>query len=78
MRIGALPLAPGQYFFGWTRGQDVLKVSFYEAETGRLLGEVDARREPSIHRVESFRIWPPGDRSVFQLGRFTMEYALLP
>jgi hypothetical protein len=26
--------------------------------------------------VESIRIWPPADKSLIQLGRFTFSYAL--
>ncbi|MGI8769849.1 MAG: hypothetical protein ACR2JE_00255 [Acidobacteriaceae bacterium] len=76
IRVGALHLPPGEYVFGWTRAQDTLKVSFYQASSGKLLGQVDATRSPSITRVESFRIWPPNDKSVIQIGRFTFDYAI--
>jgi len=76
IRIGTISLPAGQYVFGWTRGEDSLAVKFYEAATGRLLGEVEAKHDLSIKRVESFRIWPPEDRSVIQLGRFTFAYTL--
>jgi hypothetical protein len=79
-----LRLQPGDYVFGWTRTQDALRVSFYEAATGKPLGTVDAVRNPMITRVESFRIWPPkgaggsGEepRSVVQIGRFSFPYTL--
>lgn len=76
VRVGGMSLPAGQYVFGWTRSEDSLAVKFYEASTGRLLGEVEAKHDMSIKRVESFRIWPPGDRSVVQLGRFTFGYSL--
>lgn len=76
IRVGTLHLAPGDYVFGWTRAQDTLKVSFYQASSGKLLGQVDATRSPAITRVESFRIWPPNDKSVIQIGRFTFPYTL--
>jgi hypothetical protein len=76
IRVGALHLPPGEYVFGWTRAQDTLKVSFYQASSGKLLGQVDATRSPSVTRVESFRIWPPNDKSVIQIGRFTFDYAI--
>jgi hypothetical protein len=76
IRVGALHLASGEYVFGWTRAQDTLKVSFYQASSGKLLGQVDATRSPSVTRVESFRIWPPNDKSVIQIGRFTFDYAI--
>ena len=78
LKIGEIALAPGQYVFGWTRTESSLQVSFYEAPTGKPLGTVEAKLDPSIHRVESFRIWTPGSRSIMQLGRFTFPYKLVP
>ncbi len=80
-RVGTVDLAPGDYVFGWTRSQDALKVSFYQAATGKEVGEVDAVRNPTITRVESFRIWPPRaagsePHSVIQIGRFSFPYSL--
>jgi hypothetical protein len=82
IRVGTIDLSPGEYVFGWTRSQDALKVSFYQAATGKEVGQVDAVRNPSITRVESFRIWPPhgtaGEpHSVIQIGRFSFPYGLL-
>jgi hypothetical protein len=78
IKVGPVALVPGNYLFGWTRtpGGDALKVSFYQAATGTPVGEVDATRDPSTTRVESFRIWPPSDKSVIQIGRFTFPYSL--
>ncbi len=79
--LGTLHLAAGDYVFGWTRSQDSLVVSFYQASSGKPVGQVEAARSPSITRVESFRIWPPGSsssetKSVIQIGRFAFPYAL--
>jgi hypothetical protein len=81
VRVGTIDLAPRDYVFGWTRSQDALKVSFYQAATGKEVGEVDAVRNPAITRVESFRIWPPHGaanepHSVIQIGRFSFPYSL--
>ncbi len=76
VKIGALSLPAGQYVFGWTRSEDSLDVKFYEAATGKPLGDVEAKHDLAIKRVESFRIWPPGDKSILQLGRFTIAYSL--
>ncbi len=76
IRVGTLHLPAGEYVFGWTRAQDSLKVSFYQASSGKLLGQVDATRSPTVTRVESFRIWPPNDKSIIQIGRFTFNYAI--
>jgi hypothetical protein len=82
LRVGSIDLSPGDYVFGWTRSQDALKVSFYQAPTGKQVGEVDAVRNPSVTRVESFRIWPPHSagsepHSVIQIGRFSFPYAVI-
>ena len=76
VRIGDTLLAPGQYLIGWSHGQDRLNVTFYEALTGKPVAEVEAVHNPSITRVEQFRIWPPQTKPVIQLGRFTFSYSL--
>jgi hypothetical protein len=76
LRIGDIQLQAGEYLIGWKHNEDSLTVSFYEAANGRLLGSVEATRNTSITRVESFRIWPPGDKSVVQIGRFTFSYQI--
>lgn len=76
LRIGDFQLAPGSYLIGWNHEDDALDVKFYDSSSGLLLGSVEARLSPSIRRVESFRIWPPDDRSVIQIGRFTFPYRI--
>lgn len=78
IKIGTILLAPGNYLFGWSRaqGSDFLKVDFYYAATGNPVGEVEAHRDASTARVESFRIWPPREKSVIQIGRFAFPYSL--
>lgn len=81
IRVGTVDLPAGDYVFGWTRSQDALKVSFYQASTGKQLGQVDAERNSAVTRVESFRIWPPKSaagepHALIQIGRFTFPYSL--
>jgi hypothetical protein len=76
LKIGDFQLQPGSYLIGWDHEEDALNVKFYESSSGRLLGSVQARLNPSITRVESFRIWPPADRSLIQIGRFTFGYQI--
>jgi hypothetical protein len=77
LKIGTAQLAPGEYLIGWKHHtEDSLNVGFYEATSGRMLGSVEALRNPSITRVESFRIWPPGEKSLMQIGRFTFPYQI--
>ncbi len=76
MKIGDLQLGAGEYLIGWKHNEDSLTVNFYEASSGKFLGSVEAVRNASITRVESFRIWPPGDKSLIQIGRFTFPYQI--
>jgi hypothetical protein len=76
VKISDFTLPPGSYLIGWEHEDDALNVKFYESSSGLLLGSVKARLNPSIHRVESFRIWSPADRSMIQIGRFTFAYQI--
>ena len=77
IRISDLDLQPGDYVFGWHRkDDDTLDVKFYTAETGKLLGDVDAHRLNRIGPIESFRIVPPSEKSLIRIGRFGMSYTL--
>jgi hypothetical protein len=77
LHVGSLRLSPGQYLIGWTHhNDDSLLVSFYRASTGDPVGQVVAPLNENIHRIESFRVWPPEIRPVIQIGRFTFSYSL--
>src|SRR5579862_4311024 len=68
--IADIAFVPGTYVFGWQRKDDGLLVNFYEATTGGAHGTATAHRMSQGTRVESFRLWPPGDQSILQIGRF--------
>jgi hypothetical protein len=74
--IADIVLTPGSYVFGWQRTDDGLVVKFYEAATGTERGTATAHRMPQGSRVESFRVSPPGDQSILQIGRFSLPYRL--
>lgn len=74
--IGEISFAPGSYVFGWQRTDDGLVVKFYDAATGTDRGTATAHRMAQGTRVESFRMWPPGDQSILQIGRFSLPYRL--
>jgi len=76
VQIGDISLPPGEYVFGWDRGEDVLNVHFYDAATGTPRGSVPATRIANITRVESFRIWPQHSKALIQIGRFGIPYRL--
>ncbi|HTJ29462.1 MAG TPA: hypothetical protein VL346_03130 [Acidobacteriaceae bacterium] len=77
MRIANVTLEPGEYVFGWTRSEDALSVHIHQALTGTLMVTAEAHRIQGSTRVESLRIWPPGERSLIQIGRFGVPYTIL-
>jgi hypothetical protein len=76
LKIGTASLEPGQYVFGWQRVNDNLEVLFYEAATGRFLGKVEAVRDDTRRKIESFQILPPNDHSLMLIGRFGFHYEM--
>ena len=66
VEIGGVALKPGEYAFGWSRADDgdTLSVHFNQAGSGALVGTTDAHRIAGSSRVESLRIWPPGEKGV--------------
>jgi len=76
VKIGGVELDPGEYVFGWIRDGESLKVHFNQAANGNLVGTAEAHLIAGHTRVESLRIWPPGDRPLIQIGRFGIPYEL--
>lgn len=76
LKIGTASLEPGEYVFGWHRVNNNLHVLFYEAASGRLLGNVEAIRNDTHRKIESFQILPPSDHSLMLIGRFGFHYEL--
>lgn len=76
VEIGGVALKPGEYVFGYEHKGDVLNVHFNEAATGELVGTADAHLLPGSGHVTSLHIWPPGDKSVIQIGRFGIPYEI--
>lgn len=74
--IGDVTLSPGSYVLGWNRVDAGLIVHIYEATTGVERVSATARQMAAGTRVEGFRIWPPSERSILQIGRFELAYNL--
>ncbi len=72
---GRLELGAGSYVIGWKREESGLLVHFFDAASGTERGAVSARPIGQPGRVESFRIWPPAERSMIQIGRFMLPYS---
>ena len=77
VRIGTIALRPGEYVFGWRRkDDDSLEVKLYDAHSGRFLGNVAAKRMSRVGRIESFKVSPPSEKALIEIGRFAMSYSL--
>jgi hypothetical protein len=78
LRLGAdTRLAAGEYVIGYEHTEsNELLIHFYQAATGRAVGNVSATLMTGTTRVESFRIWPPAERAAIQIGRFGFSYQI--
>ena len=77
MKLGdSLQLGPGAYVLGWSRTDAGLEIHVFEAANVRERGVVMAKQIPQPKRVESFRIWPPDDQRIIQIGRYALPYSL--
>jgi len=77
MKIGSIALPPGEYVFGWRRkDDDALQVKWYDAHSGKFLGNAEAKRVSRTGRIESFRVSPPSEKPLIEIGRFAMSYSL--
>lgn len=78
MKVGDLPLEKGEYIFGYQRiDAETLRVTFYKAKDGELIGATKARVEKGKGAIYSFLIAPPvAKKGKIYIGRFTFEYSL--
>lgn len=78
IRLESITLQPGEYALGWThKEEDALRVSLYQAKSGKLLGVANAKRTSRTGGIESLHLSPPRERSQIQIGRFALAYVLL-
>ena len=77
IKIDGIALPPGEYVFGWRRkDDDALQVKWYDAHSGKFLGNAEAKRVRRTGRIESFRVSPPSEKPLIEIGRFAMSYSL--
>lgn len=79
LKIGDLSFSPGEYVFGYQRiDNDSIRVMFYEAATGKMIGAAKATIENKRGPIRSLMIAPPGGggRSMIQIGRFILDYTI--
>ena len=74
--IGDVLLTPGSYVLGWVRTEAGLLVHLYDAATGAERVSAVAHQMATGTRVVAFRIWPPTEGSILQIGRFELAYTL--
>lgn len=78
LTVGDLPLAAGEYIFGYQRlDAETLRVTFYKARDGELIGATKAKVEKGKGPIYSFLMTPPTEKKgrIF-IGRFSFEYVL--
>lgn len=78
LKIGAAELSAGEYVLGYRRlDNESIRVSFYRANDGGSVGEVEAHVNRQSSQVVSLLITPPsGGKANIQIGRFIFEYRL--
>jgi hypothetical protein len=74
--IGDVAFSPGAYVLGWVRTEAGLMVHLYDAATGTERVSAVAHQMATGTRVVAFRIWPPAEGSILQIGRFELAYTL--
>lgn len=76
LSVGGLPLAKGDYIFGYQRlDTDTLRVTFYKAKDGELVGATKAKVEKAKGPIYSFLITPPtSNAGKIYIGRFSVDY----
>lgn len=78
LRVGDLDLGSGDYIFGYQRlDQQTLRVTFYKARDGKLVGAIKAEVEKAKGPIYSFLITPPTNMAgKVYIGRFSFDYTL--
>ena len=78
IKVGDLALEKGEYIFGYQRiDAETLRVMFYKAKDGELIGATKAKVEKGKGAIYSFLITPPAAKQgKIYIGRFTFEYSL--
>ena len=78
LKVSDVQLKPGEYVFSIHRqDEDTVELTFYEAETGKLIGTAKAVADKQRGPVRSLIVSPPENgRGFIKVGRFSAPYAL--
>jgi hypothetical protein len=76
LKIGDISLEPGEYVFGYRRvDNDTIRITFYRAATGEMVGDADAHVNRKSAMVRSLLINPPvNGKATIQIGRYLFDY----
>jgi hypothetical protein len=78
IRIGTMELRPADYVLGYQRvDNDTLRVTFYRASSGEVIGSVDAHPNRKSSMVRSLLITAPtSGKGGIQIGRYLFDYTI--
>jgi hypothetical protein len=75
LKIDDMILEPGEYVFGYRRvDNETIRITFYRAATGEMVGEAEAHVNRKSSTVRSLLINPPvGGKATIQIGRYLFD-----
>jgi hypothetical protein len=78
IRIGTMELRPADYVLGYQRvDNETLRVTFYRASSGEVIGSVDAHPNRKSSMVRSLLISAPtAGKGGIQIGRYLFDYSI--
>jgi hypothetical protein len=78
IRIGTMVLRPADYVLGYQRvDNETLRVTFYRASSGEVMGSVDAHPNRKNSMVRSLLITAPtAGKGGIQIGRYLFDYTI--
>jgi len=78
IKIGEMELRPADYVLGYQRvNNDTIKVTFYRASSGEVVGDIDAHPNKKSSVVRSLMITAPvSGKGGIQIGRYLFDYSI--
>lgn len=79
IRIGSMELSASEYVIGYQRvNNDTIRVTFYRASSGEVVGDVEAHPNRKSSLVRSLLITAPaGGKGGIQIGRYVFDYSIV-
>jgi hypothetical protein len=78
IKIGSMELSASDYVIGYQRvNNDTIRVTFYRASSGEVVGDVEAHPNKKTSMVRSLWITAPAaGKGGIQIGRYIFEYSI--